>query len=41
MPTLELLSVRPPTGFFNKPSLHSLHGLHKGVYVGKVRASYN
>ncbi|XP_076431627.1 cadherin-related family member 4 isoform X18 [Peromyscus maniculatus bairdii] len=39
MPTLELLSVRPPTGFFNKPSLHSLHGLHKGVYVGKVTLS--
>ncbi|XP_052576421.1 cadherin-related family member 4 isoform X4 [Peromyscus californicus insignis] len=35
MPTLELLSVRPPTGFFNNPSLHR----HKGVYVGKVTLS--
>lgn len=33
MPTLELLSVRPPTSFFNKPSLHG----HKGLYLGKVR----
>ncbi|XP_036049332.1 cadherin-related family member 4 isoform X5 [Onychomys torridus] len=35
MPTLELLSVRPPTSFFNNPSLHR----HKGVYVGKVTLS--
>ncbi|CAH6777721.1 cadherin-related family member 4 isoform X3 [Phodopus roborovskii] len=36
MPTLELLSVRPPTSFFNNPSLHRLD---KGIYVGKVTLS--
>ncbi|XP_076774186.1 cadherin-related family member 4 isoform X1 [Arvicanthis niloticus] len=35
MPTLELLSVRPPTSFFNKPSLQG----HEGVYLGKVTLS--
>jgi cadherin-related family protein 4 len=33
MPTLELLSVRPPTSFFNKPSMHG----DKGVYLVMVR----
>lgn len=33
MPTLELLSVKPPTSFFNKPSLQG----QKGLYRGKVR----
>ncbi|KFO18582.1 Cadherin-related family member 4 [Fukomys damarensis] len=32
MPTLELLSVQPPTTFFNTPSL----ARHGGIYVGKV-----
>lgn len=32
-PTLELFSVRPPTSFFNKPSLHR----QNGVYLVKVR----
>lgn len=36
MPTLELLSVRPPTSFFNNPSLHR-HD--KGIYLGKVTLS--
>lgn len=35
MPTLELLSVRPPTSFFNNPSLHRQD---KGIYLGKVRS---
>ncbi|XP_008851488.1 cadherin-related family member 4 [Nannospalax galili] len=35
MPTLELLSVRPPTNFFNKPSLHR----QQGIYLGKVTLS--
>ncbi|KAL6087562.1 hypothetical protein STEG23_001769 [Scotinomys teguina] len=35
MPTLELLSVKPPTSFFNKPSLHRQNGL----YLGKVTLS--
>ncbi|XP_055485714.1 cadherin-related family member 4 isoform X2 [Psammomys obesus] len=34
-PTLALFSVKPPTGFFNEPSLH----LHNGMYVGKVTLS--
>ncbi|KAL1782339.1 cadherin-related family member 4 [Sigmodon hispidus] len=36
MPTLELLGVRPPTSFFNNPSLHRKD---KGVYLGKVTLS--
>ncbi|ERE75623.1 cadherin-related family member 4-like protein [Cricetulus griseus] len=36
MPTLELLSVRPPTSFFNNPSLHRQD---KGIYLGKVTLS--
>ncbi|CAO2633595.1 Cadherin-related family member 4 [Lemmus lemmus] len=36
MPTLELLSVKPPTSFFNKPSLHR-HD--KEIYLGKVTLS--
>ncbi|GAB1294670.1 Cadherin-related family member 4 [Apodemus speciosus] len=35
MPTLELFSVRPPSSFFNKPSLHG----QNGVYVVKVTLS--
>ncbi|EDL77204.1 rCG25804, isoform CRA_d [Rattus norvegicus] len=35
MPTLELLSVKPPTSFFNKPSLQG----QKGLYRGKVTLS--
>nr|XP_044992201.1 cadherin-related family member 4 isoform X1 [Jaculus jaculus] len=35
MPTLELLSVQPPTTFFNKPSLAG----KQGMYVGKVTLS--
>ncbi|EDL21254.1 mCG18846, isoform CRA_e [Mus musculus] len=35
MPTLELLSVRPPTSFFNKPSMHG----DKGVYLVMVSLS--
>ncbi|XP_052045624.1 cadherin-related family member 4 [Apodemus sylvaticus] len=34
-PTLELFSVRPPTSFFNKPSLHR----QNGVYLVKVTLS--
>ena len=33
VPTLELFSGRPPSSFFNKPSLHG----QNGVYVVKVR----
>ncbi|XP_041533468.1 cadherin-related family member 4 isoform X1 [Microtus oregoni] len=36
MATLELLSVRPPTSFFNKPSLHRSD---KEIYLGKVTLS--
>lgn len=35
MATLELLSVKPPTSFFNKPSLHRSD---KEIYLGKVRS---
>ncbi|XP_012925584.1 cadherin-related family member 4 isoform X3 [Heterocephalus glaber] len=35
MPTLELLSVQPPTTFFNTPSLAG----RDGIYVGKVTLS--
>ncbi|XP_060241274.1 cadherin-related family member 4 isoform X4 [Meriones unguiculatus] len=34
-PTLALFSVKPPTGFFNEPSLHQ----QNGIYVGKVTLS--
>lgn len=34
-PTLELVSVQPPTTFFNPPSLAG----HEGIYVGKVTLS--
>nr|XP_048280214.1 cadherin-related family member 4 [Myodes glareolus] len=36
MATLELLSVRPPTSFFNKPSLYRSN---KEIYLGKVTLS--
>ncbi|XP_049995619.1 cadherin-related family member 4 isoform X5 [Alexandromys fortis] len=36
MATLELLSVKPPTSFFNKPSLHRSD---KEIYLGKVTLS--